>query len=203
MQKNHPAVEAARKLDMGVFIISPSDKGGKLYEAPQKLTELCAPLSPMVFNDLFCLQNPAVHTLSLGAARPSDFDEHLKAIPLLEEKQLIQDIAQKIDQALESFHGADWHRNWDKNLPETLATPGEINIYDILRFYNLGTGLDMTAYGLMRYALLGKKDHWFAGEQANIIPEVELKKALANHSHPEKVISSLKKAHEIFKESPA
>ena len=69
---------------MGVFIISPSDKGGHLYNPPQKLVELCQPLSPMVFNDLFCLSHPEVHTLSLGAANPSDFDEHLKVLPLLD-----------------------------------------------------------------------------------------------------------------------
>src|SRR5436189_281691 len=34
---NWPAVEAAACQDMGVFIISPSDKGGKLYNPPAKL----------------------------------------------------------------------------------------------------------------------------------------------------------------------
>ena len=38
---NWPAVEAAHRLDMGVFIISPNDKGGKLYEPPKKLVD-CA-----------------------------------------------------------------------------------------------------------------------------------------------------------------
>ncbi len=33
----------------------------------------------MIFNDLFCLLRPEVHTLSLGVANPEDFDEHLKA----------------------------------------------------------------------------------------------------------------------------
>ena len=33
---NWPAVAAAHRQDMGVFIISPNDKGGKLYEPPQK-----------------------------------------------------------------------------------------------------------------------------------------------------------------------
>ena len=44
-----PAVEAATRHDMGVFIISPSDKGGKLYEPPGKLVTLCAPLTPIAF----------------------------------------------------------------------------------------------------------------------------------------------------------
>ncbi|MBI4578456.1 MAG: aldo/keto reductase, partial [Planctomycetes bacterium] len=49
-QTNAPAVARAAELDMGVFIISPNDKGGKLYEPSAKLARLCAPLSPMVFN---------------------------------------------------------------------------------------------------------------------------------------------------------
>ncbi|MGB7767884.1 MAG: aldo/keto reductase, partial [Verrucomicrobiia bacterium] len=52
---NRAAVAAAQRLDMGVFIISPNDKGGKLYEPSKKLVELCAPLTPMQFNDLYCL----------------------------------------------------------------------------------------------------------------------------------------------------
>src|SRR5579872_1093004 len=77
---NWPAIEEANRRDMGVFIISPNDKGGKLYEPPPKMVELCAPLSPMQFNDLYCLARPQVHTLSCGAARPDDFDEHVRAL---------------------------------------------------------------------------------------------------------------------------
>src|SRR5213592_3197778 len=77
---NWPALEAAHRRDMGVFIISPNDKGGKLYSPPKKLVELCAPLTPMQFNDLYCLARKEVHTLSCGAARPGDFDEHVRAL---------------------------------------------------------------------------------------------------------------------------
>ena len=77
---NEPTLQAARRHDLGVFIISPNDKGGKLYAPPKKLVDLCAPLSPMVFNDLYCLARPEIHTLSCGAARPSDFDEHIRAL---------------------------------------------------------------------------------------------------------------------------
>jgi predicted aldo/keto reductase-like oxidoreductase len=49
---------------MGVFIISPNDKGGKLYDPPAKLVDLCPPLTPMQFNALYCLARPQVHTLS-------------------------------------------------------------------------------------------------------------------------------------------
>ncbi len=77
---NAPAIEAATREDMGVFIISPNDKGGKLYEPTEKLLKLCQPPHPMQFNILWCLANPKVHTLSIGAARPSDFDSGVEAI---------------------------------------------------------------------------------------------------------------------------
>src|SRR5437870_10369908 len=77
---NWPAIQAARGRDMGIFIISPNDKGGKLYDPPKKLVELCAPPSPIQFNDLYCLARPEVHTLSCGAACPADFDEHVRAL---------------------------------------------------------------------------------------------------------------------------
>jgi len=55
---NWAAVEAATRRDMGVFIISPNDKGGLLYKPSDRLLELCAPLHPMVFNGLFFLARP-------------------------------------------------------------------------------------------------------------------------------------------------
>src|SRR6516164_6404186 len=44
---NWSAVQAAHRKDMGVFIISPNDKGGKLQEPTEKMAKLCAPLTPM------------------------------------------------------------------------------------------------------------------------------------------------------------
>src|SRR5438093_305976 len=57
---NWPAIEAAHRRDLGVFIISPNDKGGKLYSPPKNLVELCAPLTPIQFNDLYCLRRKEV-----------------------------------------------------------------------------------------------------------------------------------------------
>ena len=108
---NWPAILAARKRDMGVFIISPNDKGGKLYEPPKKLVDLCAPLSPMIFNDLYCLARPEVHTLSCGASKPADFDEHIKALKYYDKipetiapVELRNGCAAKMERVL----GADW-----------------------------------------------------------------------------------------------
>ena len=51
-QDNGPAIAAAQAHDMGVFVISPTDKGGHLHSPSERLLELCAPLHPFVFNDL-------------------------------------------------------------------------------------------------------------------------------------------------------
>ena len=108
-QWNWSAIEAARQHDMGVFIISPTDKGGHLYNPPAKLVELCQPLSPIVFNDLFCLSYPEVHTLSLGAAQPSDFDEHLKVLPLLDRAdEILPPILERLTKEAIATLGEDW-----------------------------------------------------------------------------------------------
>eukprot|EP01051_Picozoa_sp_SAG22_P002532 SAG22_NODE_114_length_19318_cov_13.809980_6_plen_282_part_00 len=49
---NKQAIEAAKKHDMGMFIISPTDKGGQLFMPPKKFADACAPLSPIEFNNL-------------------------------------------------------------------------------------------------------------------------------------------------------
>ncbi len=69
-QSNWAAIAAAAEQDMGVFIISPADKGGMLYNPSERLTKLCQPFHPLVFNCLFCLSRPEVHTLSLGVPSP-------------------------------------------------------------------------------------------------------------------------------------
>ena len=57
-QRNYAAIQLAQARDMGVFIISPNDKGGHLYNPPPVLRELTAPLTPIQFNARFCLRLP-------------------------------------------------------------------------------------------------------------------------------------------------
>lgn len=198
-QWNWPAITAANKLDMGVFIISPSNKGGLLYQPSPKLVDLCAPLSPMVFNDLFCLSHPQVHTLSLGAAKPTDFDEHLKTLELLDNsEEILPPIISRLESEAINILGEDWLKTWDSNLPTWEQTPGQVNIRLILWLLNLALAYDMIDYGKMRYNLLGQGDHWFPGNRADKLAELDLRECLINSPQAAKIPQMLAKAHEIL-----
>lgn len=198
-QTNWPAIQAAQKHDVGVFIISPSDKGGQLYKPPQKLVDLCAPLSPMVFNDLFCLSHPQVHTLSLGAACPSDFEEHLKVLPLLDRAdEVLPPILHRLEEAAIATFGETWYKTWHIGLPTPEQTPNYINIPIILWLRNLALAYDLIDYAKMRYNLLGNASHWFPGNQAKDLDSVDLTACLAHSPHADVIPELLREADQLL-----
>lgn len=202
-QQNWPAILDAQARDMGVFIISPADKGGMLYKPPQRLVELCAPLSPMLFNDLFCLSHPQVHTLSVGAARPSDFDEHLKVLDLLDQAdEILPPILARLEQAAIERLGADWYYTWHQGLPDYRHTPGQVNIPTILWLWNLAQAYDLLEYARMRYNLLGNGGHWFPGANAAQVKHLDLASCLQNSPHRHKIPKILQAAHALLSGTP-
>ncbi len=198
-QQNWPAIEAATARDMGVFIISPADKGGMLYKPPEKLVELCQPLHPLVFNCLFCLARPEVHTLSIGAARPSDFDIQLQTLPLLDRGgELLPPILARLHEAMVEAVGADVADRFAEGLPGWERAPGYVNMAIILWLRNLALAYDMVEYGKMRYNLLGNGGHWFPGLNAAHVDELDFGKTLADSPFAEQIPGWLREAHELL-----
>jgi hypothetical protein len=198
-QDNWPAIEEARRQDMGVFIISPNDKGGRLYDPPEKLSRLTDPLSPIIFNDLFCLSRPEIHTLSIGAAKPEDFDEHLRALEHYDQMAtLIPPIADRLVAEFRRILGEHWTATYREGLPPWHETPGGLNIPVILFLWNLARAYDMVEYGKMRYNLMGSGGHWFPGKRPASLDTLDLSEALRNSPHAKWIPHILKEADALF-----
>jgi uncharacterized protein len=160
-QRNAPVVSRAAAKDMGVFIISPNDKGGQLFHAPPVVREICAPLTPIQWNARFCLSTPAVHTLTFGMTEPSHFDEMRGIFPVSTPLDAHDAGAQaQLDArlALDPYSGYEGY--------ELLGDPSGIIIPEVLRLRRLWKCYDMLGFGQYRYNFLKSPDHWYPGKFA-------------------------------------
>ena len=80
-----------------------------------------------------------------------------------------------------------WAKTWHIGLPKHEETPGNVNIPMALWLRNLAVAYDMTEYAKMRYNLLGKGGHWFPGNKANEIDNLDFKSCLQNSPHADKI----------------
>jgi predicted aldo/keto reductase-like oxidoreductase len=201
-QSNLPAIEAATKQDMGVFIISPNDKGGMLYDPPEKLCRLTQPLTPMTFNDIFILSDERIHTISCGASKASDFGEHIAAVQQIEAlSETMAQIKRRLDSELEKVVDAGWARHYQEGLPEVSQTPGGLNVPIVLWLWNLMKAFDLTKFAKMRYNLMGNADHWFPGCKPQTFPEIDrsqLRRSLEGSAYADRIMEILDEAHELM-----
>ncbi|NER33303.1 MAG: aldo/keto reductase [Oscillatoria sp. SIO1A7] len=163
-QRNAPAIELAAKKEMGIFIISPADKGGRLYSPPPALEKLCYPFSPLELNYRFLLSNPYITTLSLGAASPEELDWPLSVAdrtePLTpEEKATLERLEARATDTLAGDKCSQCY--------QCLPCPEKIQIPEVLRLRNLAVAYDMTEYGQYRYRMFENAGHWFPGMKAD------------------------------------
>ena len=198
-QDNLPALAAAHAHDMGVFIISPTDKGGRLHQAPARLRELCAPLAPLAFNDLWCLNQPHIHTLSIGAARPSDFDAHVAVLDHLSGAEaLLAPIVARLEQRYAVAVGEDFARRWREGLREWTELPGQINVKRILWLRNLVRAFDLLEFAKERYAAMSPDDAWVPGARAAQVDDAAMRAALADAPFGERIPALLREAHALL-----
>ncbi|MFK0732065.1 MAG: aldo/keto reductase [Gloeotrichia echinulata HAB0833] len=163
-QRNAPAIQLAVEKDMGVFIISPADKGGKLYTPPETLKELCEPFSPLELNYRFLLSDSRITTLSVGPGKPDELIAPLRVADsdgelTLEEISAFQRLENQQKIALETDKCSQCYA--------CLPCPENINIPEVLRLRNLAIAYDMTDYGQYRYGMFENAGHWFGGMKGN------------------------------------
>ena len=163
-QRNSAAIDLAQQKDMGVFIISPADKGGLLYTPSPMLEALCQPVSPLALNYRFLLSDSRITTLSVGAANPAELDLPLALADqtgVLSEMEL--EALERLRVQQEIVLGSDRCSQCYACLP----CPEGIHIPEVLRLRNLATAYDMTQYGEYRYRMFENAGHWFPGNKGN------------------------------------
>lgn len=160
-QHNWGAIQLAAARDLGVFIISPNDKGGQLFSPPSLLSELTAPLTPIQFNARFCLRTPQVHTLSFGMTEPAHVTEMRGIFPV---SVPLTPRDQAVLQALDARVGVDAYANYEGY--ELVDDPSGINIPEVLRLRRLFKCYDMLGFGRYRYNMARPNDAWYSGEFA-------------------------------------
>lgn len=201
-QRHTVVLEEAAARDLGVFIISPSDKGGMLYQPPPLLRELSAPITPMQFNDLFCLMRPEVATISVGAARPSDFHEHHTALSYLDRGDLVAAIDQRWRATMLAATGQEHPDTHWPLWPSFDDLPGYINIAFIFWLENLVRGWDLADYGRARYALLGRENGWVQGNGGAHATDWDwAETAQAAGLTTEQLVERLRRAHDLLRSS--
>jgi predicted aldo/keto reductase-like oxidoreductase len=200
---NWPAIQRARAHDMGVFIISPNDKGGMLYAPSDKLTRLCAPLKPMTFNDVFILNNVEIHTISCGVQVPQDYDVHVEAVSNLDTlKDTVTTIARRLDQEMAQIVDDKWPQTYLHGIPQWETLPGQMNVQGMVWLWSLLKAFDLEDYAKFRYNLLGVSKHWFPGQNAKDIEKISqdaLRDALKESPYQDTVMKILMDIHDQLK----
>jgi len=182
---NGAAMRAATAQDMGLFCISPVDKGGRAWEPSVKLARLCEPdLSLLEFTWLWGwaaatdaaaaplssrVGGGGFHTMVLGAARPADFDQAVAAARLhgtQEGLAKLHAVAGRLRAAAEEALGKEWLDTWWTGLPGCFEPKSQgVHVNNIVWYHVLIHAFGMFEYTKQRYSsLIGNRKKWEDGK---------------------------------------
>ncbi len=159
-------VKRAAELDMGVFIISPNNQGGKLQDPTEELRQACAPLAPMVFNHMWLLNQPEVHTLSFGPANPEQIDGNLIAEDYDgtgDDRARFDGVMEQVESRYRSTLGDEFCTVCNQCLP----CPENINIPALLSWRQIDRAFAMTEFAQGRYSKVGSGGAWILGKKGD------------------------------------
>eukprot|EP00985_Skeletonema_marinoi_P006190 scaffold2689_cov70-Skeletonema_marinoi.AAC.13 len=165
LEGNTENIRLAKKHDMGIFIISPYDKGGRLYAPSNLAREIMLPdLEPMEYGSLW-LWDKGAHTIVCGAARPSDLDQPVLAAIRSSTDKAKEDLAvvsRRIKEREEQILGKDWAESWHVGLPNySQSEQRGFQIGNIVWLYNTILMYGMLDFAKDRYGTLtGNAKRW-------------------------------------------
>jgi uncharacterized protein len=176
---NIDAIQLLEERDMGKFIISPFDKGGRLYAPSRQLCSTTFPdMEPMTFQSLWiwnhhhlvnggnCSSSDnsengrhqlQLHTNTVGAGRPSDLDQplvaaYLHATQQPDTLQKLQSVVNRLDLAKNTALGRDWVDHWWKGLPKSTGSAFLVEHNQLVWIYNNIQAFGLYEFGKARYA---------------------------------------------------
>ncbi len=194
-QRNLAAIRLAELKDMGVFIISPNDKGGQLYKAPDKVKKAIPHATPIQWNARFCLSHPNIHTLSFGMTEAAHYDEMNGIFP--------SNTPLSVDDALSKYY-LDQMINDDPyayyNNPDLENDPSGMDIHMLLHWRKLWKCYDLLDFARYRYKELKTPNHWVQGVFAS--PEAINKVDYSRIPHHIPLKEMLTEIHEAFYQAP-
>jgi len=218
-QGNGPNVKRALELDMGMFNISPVDKGGMLQKPSKGIARAIGPkLTPIAFSLLTAWEN-GHHTATVGFGRPTDLDESVSTAALYgsdSKEETYREVAaakERLTNVAKAKLGEEWYEKGLLNIPSCYekVTDG-IAIGHILWLHNLVSAYGMYDFAKMRYdSLVGTRSSvWKPNKltyEDNIknVPDgnpglsydstVDLSMALGNHYDPKLALQKVIECH--------
>jgi predicted aldo/keto reductase-like oxidoreductase len=166
-------VKLLKEKDIGTFIISPYDKGGRMYAPSKKLRSLTLPeMEPMTFSSLWLWNHHRIydenggaqlHTFTVGAARPSDLDQPAVAAFLHDTKPdetlaSVKRVTSRLDAAMEEALGKEWLQSWWMGLPKNTASKGLVEHNQVVWLYNCIKAFGLYDFAKARYNAFEKNE---------------------------------------------